>query len=335
MMQIATCIREASRQLGAAHPRVLELSRRSTGLADYLPEAEIVRIATHEANVPLPYTWQALPFQEDAVDICVVTDVYEHIAAADRPKLLSEMMRVTRGLVLLGCPIENELVTRLDRLVFDFIWGKYAERYQPLDQHIGFGVDPLDRVLSSLKAAGADRVVALPCNYVFRWIHLILIYFDLQHRNPYPEICEPINRIYNEYLSPFDYREPCYRYLVVCAIDSRLSLDQLNARLQAPSEPSAAAAHTEGLLLQAFRAVDSSACDALRALGSELQRVHENALASISDRDQLLRSLQVELHAKVSERDEIIHALQEELYAKVSERDEIIRQLQFQLTLAT
>ena len=52
MMQIAACIREAAKQLSVQQLRVLELSRRETGLRDYLPEALIERYATHERNQP-------------------------------------------------------------------------------------------------------------------------------------------------------------------------------------------------------------------------------------------------------------------------------------------
>ena len=62
------------------------------------------------------------------------------------------MTRVTRNLVLLGCPIRSELVTRFDRLVFDFIWGKYGDRFKPLSQHVEFGLEPLEQVLASFAA---------------------------------------------------------------------------------------------------------------------------------------------------------------------------------------
>ena len=48
MMQIAACIREAARQRSIARPRVLEVSRRDTGLVEYAPDVELVRHPTHE-----------------------------------------------------------------------------------------------------------------------------------------------------------------------------------------------------------------------------------------------------------------------------------------------
>lgn len=274
MMQIARCIREAATQSAVPRPRILELSRRGTGLADYLPEAQIVRHATHQDNQPILPTPVALPFPDRSFDACLVTDAYEHLPSEQRPGLLGEMIRTTHGLVLVGCPMRNEIVTRFDRIVFDFIWGKYGERFKPLKQHIEFGLEPLDHVLASLRAQGADRVVALPCNYVYRWIHQILIFFDQQHNQPYRKLYEPLNRIYNERLSAYDYREPCYRYLLVVATDPKVDLDLLTHALKRPCETPTTVAEAEGVLIQAFRAAENRAGDELRLCAQEIERIN-------------------------------------------------------------
>lgn len=275
MMQIARCVREAGRQRSVARPRVLELSRRATGLAEYVPETSLVRFATHEDNRPLVTPELVLPYPDRSFDISIVTDAYEHVPAEVRPRFLSEMLRVTHGLVLVGCPNGNEMVGVLDRLVFDFIWGKYASRFEPLEQHVGFGLEPVEDVIASLKMMGADRVAALPCNYVYRWIHQILIYFDLQHLHPSGDLFNAINRIYNERLSPYDYREPCYRYLILVGTDPDLDLEKLAASLRSPPETPAAVAQAEGALVRAFQAVESEASDRLRAWAKELHAIRD------------------------------------------------------------
>lgn len=273
MMQVARCVREIARQRGLARPRLLELSRRDTGLADFAPECEVVRYPTHQDNQPTLAHPVALPFADQAFDACLVTDAYEHIAPEQRPELLREMVRVTRGVVLLACPMETEIVTRFDKLVFDFIWGKYAERYEPLDQHIEFGLEPLADVMASLTHSGAERVIALPDNYIYRWIHQILIYFDLQHRQPHADVYAALNAVYNERLAPGDYREPCYRYLIVGATAPGLDLDEFAAALQGRPETPAAVAAAEGALIEAFHTVQGREADRLRATAAEVDRL--------------------------------------------------------------
>ena len=276
LMQIARCVREAARQSAIAHPRVLELSRRHTTLQDYLPEAKMARYATHQAGLPTLTIPVTLPFPDRSYDICIVSDNYEHLPSELRPALLGEMMRVTDGLVLVGCPIRDELVTRFDRIVFDFIWGKYGEQFLPLRQHELFGLESLEEVLASLTAQGARGAVALPSNYVYRWIHQILIYFDLQHLNPHQDLYEAINRIYNERLAQYDYREPCYHYLIAVATDPRLNLDLLVERLSGPCETPSIVAETEGTLVEAFHAAESEASDRLRASAEIIAQLSRN-----------------------------------------------------------
>ncbi len=270
MRQIAACMREAARQRGVAVPRVLELSRRATGLGEYLPDAELERFATHENDEPTLGTPVTLPFADGAFDGCLISDVYEHIPVERRPELLAEMLRVTRGLVLVAAPRGDALVTRLDRIVFDFIWGKYGERFVPLEQHMAYGLEPVETTVASLRAQGADEVVVLPANYVYRWIHMILVYFDLQHRNPHAALFEPLNHIYNTRLSPYDYREPCYRFVIAVATDPAVDVRRLREALQAPAEPAELAAETDAMLVRTFREIDARAADELRRAAAEI-----------------------------------------------------------------
>ena len=278
MKQIAACIREAAEQRMIGTPRVLELSRRETGLKDYLPDAEIVRYPTHQDNQPTLGAPVAIPFADRSFDSCLITDVYEHIPAERRPELLKEMLRVTNGLVLVAAPQGNEIVSRFDRIVFDFIWGKYAEKFEPLAQHVGFGLEPLDHIIASLKAQGADQITVLPANYVYRWIHMILIYFDLQYKNDYSELFEPLNRIYNARLAPYDYQEPCYRYLIAVATNSGLDVNRLNRALNPPYAAPELAGKADGMLVQAFREIESTAADQLRECAREIERLKSSNL---------------------------------------------------------
>jgi hypothetical protein len=276
LMQIAACIREAARQRAIKQPSVLELTRRETGLLDYLPEARFVRYATHEGHEPALPMPLALPYPDKSFDCSLITDAYEHVPPEMRPGILREILRVTDGLVLVAAPQQNEIVSRFDRLVFDFIWGKYAERFIPLEQHIIYGLEPMEQMVESLKAQGADEVLALPCNYVYRWIQQILIFFDLQYKHNHFDLFEPLNRIYNERLSAYDYREPCYRYLMAVATSKEIDIGLLGERLQAPSESPALVADADGALTEMFRAVDARLADKLRSSAKEFALLQEH-----------------------------------------------------------
>jgi hypothetical protein len=298
LMQIARCIRTAAKQRGIARPRVLELSRYITNLNDYLPEAEVTRHPTHDEHEQpcLPSPVQ-VPFADGAFDVCFVTDAYEHIPIEQRSGLLREMLRTTEGLVLLGSPVKSDLVTRADRLVFDFIWGKYAHAFEPLRQHLDYGLEPLEDVVASLRSQGADRVLALPCNYVYRHLHQLLIFFDTQWQNPRRDLYESINRIYNEFLSPCDYREPCYRYLMVVATDPALDLGQIEETMKGPCATPASVARAEGALVELFRAVDSRLGDELAVRQKEFDQLRHE----LRKQEETITALHGRLHASAAE----------------------------------
>jgi hypothetical protein len=322
MMQIARCIREAARQRASARPRILELSRYATNLHEYLPEGEIVRHVTHDEReqpiLPMPV---AIPFADCSFDICFVTDAYEHIPQELRPSLLAEMLRVTDGLVLLGSPVRSELVTRVDRLIFDFIWGKYAHEFEPLAQHFRYGLEPLDQIVATLRAQGASRVVALPDNFVYRLIHQILIFFDTQWLSAEAgEIYQAVNRIYNERLGAYDYREPCYRYLMVVATSPQINLDELEARMKGPCETPATLAEAEGALIEAFHAADSRLADALRMREQEAAQLYIQMQSQATE--------QVQLHVELQRRVAESGRLQGELQHRVVESERLQGELQ-------
>jgi hypothetical protein len=275
LMQIARCVQLFAEQTGIDKPRILELSRRELNLSDFLQQpSEVLRYPTHKDNKPALPIPVSLPFADDSFDCCVVTDAYEHVPQEIRRGLLHEMLRVTRGLILLGCPHSNEIVNRFDKIVFDFIWGKYAETFEPLEQHHDFELDRLPEIEALFKSEGASHVAALPCNYVYRWIHMILLHFDLQHRHPHWDLFEPLNRVYNERMSNFDYREPCYRYLMMVTKDPAVDVSQLLERLRQPAEVPEHVRKTDGMLIDAFRTIESKASDRLRRYTDEVEKVH-------------------------------------------------------------
>jgi hypothetical protein len=151
--------------------------------------------------------------------------------------------------------------------------------------------------LETLKRQGADRMAVLPANYVYRWIHMILIFFDLQHRNPHGHFFNSFNQIYNERLSPFDYREPCYRYLIAIATNPELDMEELTKALENPTPGPAPVSETDEMLLKTFFEIDSKAADELRRTAEEIRRLESLQLATNEEndkREELLRDREAE-----------------------------------------
>ena len=274
MVQIARCVRVAGRMRGVERPKVLELSRRPTQVEEYLPEAEVVHFDTHDANEdPILPNPVVLPFGDGEFDALLITDAYEHVTQDLRPSLVAEMVRVTRGVVLLGTPTADPIVDRFDRVVFDFIWGKYGAVIKPAMQHVKYGHQSLEEIEGSILRAGADGMIALPCNYIYRWIQQLIIWFDLQEGQPYRELYEPLNRVYNAWLSPYDYREPSFRYLIAVLVDPGIDRERFRAEMTGPTETVAYAREAEAAFQEVWRFVETETGRALREAAAEIERL--------------------------------------------------------------
>lgn len=130
------------------------------------------------------------------------------------------------------------------------------------------------------------------------WVHQILIYFDLQYHQPDGAVFAALNKIYNERLSQYDYREPSYRYLIAIATHQEIDTNTLFEKLKAPSETPAFVRETDGVLTEAFQAFDSQAADKFRENSLEIVRL--NAIISQLQNDNQWANNEIELLRKPS-----------------------------------
>lgn len=101
---------------------------------------------------------RALPFEDRSFDVTLALDLMEHIPPADRPTVLAELARVTRGRVIVGCPA-GPAALEADR--------RLAERFERrgrsgpawLAEHLENGLPDPAELESALSAAGRVRLV--------------------------------------------------------------------------------------------------------------------------------------------------------------------------------
>lgn len=99
-----------------------------------------------------------LPFPDGSFDVVVALDLIEHIGPADRPRALSELARVGRRRVIVGCPCGGPALAadrRLARL--------YAALRQPvppwLAEHLDNGFPEPQELADGLAGRGRLRLV--------------------------------------------------------------------------------------------------------------------------------------------------------------------------------
>lgn len=126
------------------NPSILEVGSGPTGITPYLQLPVTGADVNFGDNVsdlliPVRVSDTRLPFEDKQFDFVIAVDMLEHIAPAERPNSISEMIRVARYQVFLAVP-EGRMSEWLDR-VLDRAYEKiHGERYPFLVEHVENGL---------------------------------------------------------------------------------------------------------------------------------------------------------------------------------------------------
>lgn len=98
----------------------------------------------------------ALPFADASFDVCVALDILEHLRPADRSRAASELARVTRRRLIVGCPAGEEALA-CDRRLLDRI----GEGEPPgwLREHLANGFPTPEELGSMFAPYGSVRLL--------------------------------------------------------------------------------------------------------------------------------------------------------------------------------
>jgi hypothetical protein len=296
-------------------------------LRAFLPGHEVV-----VSDVELPSRWHtpaedlvlarggALPFPDDAFDVVVSLDTLEHVDPAERPPALAELLRVSRGWVLVGCPCATPGVADADAALLAYVRQRFGEDFdtvQVLTEHLTYGYPDPDAIAAGLAAQGAE-VARFPSGRLDRWLPMMLLFFDLMALGR----ADPVERVqhwYNHLLSDDDLREPAYRQMFIARLPDAEGppLDEVVAGIVPagpPRAPGAAAFQALGDVLgsalpeavQAERERAAALEAELAAVREELEREQARAdtaevqvQALLDFRDRVLRHPAVRLRRGV------------------------------------
>jgi SAM-dependent methyltransferase len=263
-------------------------------LRAFLPQHDIVF-----SDVELPSSWHtttdglvlaaggALPFPDDAFDVVVSLDTLEHVPPEERGPLLSELVRTSRGWVLVGCPCATPGVADADAALLSYVRHRFGEDFDTvsvLTEHLAYGHPDPDAISEALRAGGAE-VARFPSGRLDRWLPMMLLFYDLLALGR----ADPVERVqhwYNHLLSDDDLREPAYRQMFIARLPGVRgpSLSEVVDSL-VPSTPARAPGAA------AFRALGEVLSSALpEALQAERGRVAELEAETAALRDALERA---------------------------------------------
>lgn len=156
---------------GLRDATVLEIGSGSKGIGPFLGR----RFVGVDASLVSPLSpllapvlahGDALPFRDRSFDVTVNIDMLEHVPAERRPRVIGELLRVSRLGVFLGVPCDA-LAEQQDRELDARYLGQFGTRYPFLIEHVTNGLPTRTGILDDLaraieKDGRKARVTAVP-----------------------------------------------------------------------------------------------------------------------------------------------------------------------------
>jgi len=92
-----------------------------------------------------------LPFGDESFDVCTALDVIEHLSKEDREGFLEELVRVTKGSVLVSAPFKDENIEEVENALFSQLKKIYGIEHQQLLEHRKYELPRVDEITQTLK----------------------------------------------------------------------------------------------------------------------------------------------------------------------------------------
>ena len=145
------------KKLNLANPKILEVGSGPLGIGPYL-HRQFVGLDVDFCGpnwrqmTKITGSGQSLPFQDKSFDITICTDTLEHIPPEMRQRVTTELLRVTKGDLILAFPAGN-LAAQQDRELNQIYRHRFGNHFTFLTEHLKYGLPDVNQVISWLKPA--------------------------------------------------------------------------------------------------------------------------------------------------------------------------------------
>lgn len=168
----------------------------------------------HRQNhIPLIGSGFALPFADGTFDIVACHDVFEHLPADGRNAFVAEMLRVSRGPVLVLAPFADPRVARSELLVNGYFTARVGHSLPALDEHYDFGLPTLNTLTDHLDAEQVDYTLHAD-GWLYHWVAFWALKTHLVAERREDDL-HRVDAAFNLRLREADRRGPHYRRAVV------------------------------------------------------------------------------------------------------------------------
>ena len=209
------------RLIGGGPVRILDVGGAASALARFLPSDRVIAIDVLPSSQG-EYVWgtgAALPFRDGSFDIATCHDTLEHVPADLRRKVVAEMARVAREMVLIQGPFDEPGVAAAERIVMDAsrqALGDRSETVRFLTEHRQHGLPDLNSTRAQLEDLGFTTVV-IPNGALNEWVLKMMLRDRLVALSRFGIHTEEFDRWSNDSFCAGATSVPTYRQLIVAA----------------------------------------------------------------------------------------------------------------------
>jgi GT2 family glycosyltransferase len=268
--------------------RILDVGGHSSPLKHLLPE-EVVVLADPKppgSLVPIPLQFDgyvqasgsSLPFRDGAFDVVTAHDTLEHIPSPARAPFIRELVRVSRGFVIVNGPVYGLHTVRAEEILVRLQERLSLGENVFLNEHRKFGLPQRESIERALESEGAPWV-AIPNGRLALWLAANATKDLAVALFPAGTLSEVVDRAVNSASPLRDIGGTCYRTAYV-ATTTEAGLDALQAlQAEIPSIPESEAG-AEGLE-ETLDLMEEFVREAPMAAGTARQRELEARLAEL------------------------------------------------------
>ncbi len=171
-----------------------------------------------------------IPFSDKNFDIVIASDIYEHIPAEDRSKILSELFRVTKNFVILGAPFASTMNEKAEEYLCEQFRELTGKEHPFLSEHRELGL-PEEEILDQHLLDRGLRFAKIREGNLMNW-YIQQLYAGIRQANPALNT-ESFYTFFNDHLFELgNLRAPTYRTIYCIAKDGMMSEALLQNELQ-------------------------------------------------------------------------------------------------------
>lgn len=177
-----------------------------------------------------------LPFPDGTFDVAACHDVFEHLPDERRFEFVRELLRVSRGPVVIVAPFADPRTALCEKIVNAHFVARLGHSLSALDEHVDFGLPDLDTLVNQLDAEGIDHRVHGD-GWLYHWLGFYLVKAAVVAEHSLNDL-RRLDIAVNDLLQAEDHQPPHYRRSVIL----RASGADLDLPARQPVEDPAAVA---------------------------------------------------------------------------------------------